>query len=173
MSELSKVTIKHQTDNWKTPADLFGVLDDEFHFTLDPCASHDSHLCNKYYTPEEDGLKQSWGGETVFCNPPYSEAAKWVEKAFYESRADNTTVVMLIPSRTDTSYFHNFILHRTEIRFVSGRLQFGNSKRNAPFSSMIVIFRGATRPAGKMNADVVGQMTWSDMRGEEDEDRDS
>lgn len=149
ISELSKVAIKHQTDEWTTPRGLFESLDREFHFTLDPCCTHDNYLCDKYYTEEEDGLEQSWGGETVFCNPPYSEAARWVEKAFYESRADNTTVVMLLPSRTDTRYFHDFILHRSEIRFVAGRLRFGNSKSNAPFSSMIVIFRGAARKRGK------------------------
>ena len=89
-----------------------------------------------------------------------------MEKAFYESRPDNTTVVMLIPSRTDTSYFHNFILHRSEIRFVAGRLQFGNSKGNAPFSSMIVIFRGATRKTKQENAAIDGLMTWPEYREE-------
>lgn len=81
----------------------------------------------------------------MFCNPPYSEIAKWVEKAYYEGCKDNTVVVLLIPSRTDTAYFHNFILHRSEIRFVKGRLRFNESKMNAPFSSMIVIFRGPER----------------------------
>lgn len=82
----------------------------------------------------------------VFCNPPYSEIAKWVEKAYRESREDNTIVVLLIPSRTDTRYFHNFILHRSEIRFLKGRVQFDNGTGkfdNAPFPSMVVIFRGA------------------------------
>lgn len=79
----------------------------------------------------------------MFCNPPYSEISKWVEKAFYETRKDNTLVVLLIPARTDTKYFHNYILHRTEIRFVKGRLKFGDSKNSAPFPSMVVIFRGA------------------------------
>lgn len=78
----------------------------------------------------------------VFCNPPYgSEIKKWVEKSFRESQKDNTIVVMLIPARTDTSYFHDFILHRAEIRFIKGRLKFGDSKNAAPFPSMIVIFR--------------------------------
>ena len=82
------------------------------------------------------------GGQRVFCNPPYSEISKWVEKAFRETRNDNTLVVMLIPSRTDTKYFHNFIYNRAEIRFVKGRIKFGD-KDHAPFPSMIVIFRGA------------------------------
>lgn len=82
------------------------------------------------------------GGERVFCNPPYSEIEKWVSKAFYETKQDNTLVVMLIPSRTDTRYFHNYIYQRSEIRFVKGRLKFNNHKNSAPFPSMLVIFRG-------------------------------
>ena len=83
------------------------------------------------------------GGCRVFCNPPYSQIAKWVEKAFRETREDNTLVVLLIPSRTDTRYFHDFIYQRAEIRFVKGRLKFGDGKGSAPFPSMVVIFRGA------------------------------
>ena len=83
------------------------------------------------------------GGCRVFCNPPYSQIDKWVEKAFRETKNDNTLVVLLIPSRTDTRYFHNFIYQRAEIRFIKGRLKFGDSKNSAPFPSMLVIFRGA------------------------------
>ena len=83
------------------------------------------------------------GGYTVFCNPPYSKIAKWVEKAYREALQDKTTVVLLIPARTDTRYFHDFILHRSEIRFIRGRLKFSGHVYNAPFPSMIVIFRGA------------------------------
>ena len=81
------------------------------------------------------------GGEIVFCNPPYGrELPKWVKKCYEESLL-GTTVVMLIPARTDTSYFHDFIYHKAEIRFIRGRVRFGNSTQNAPFPSMIVIFR--------------------------------
>lgn len=83
------------------------------------------------------------GGYRVFCNPPYSNISDWVAKAFYESRKDNTLVVLLIPSRTDTKYFHDYIYQRSEIRFLKGRLKFGDSKNSAPFPSMVVIFRGA------------------------------
>lgn len=76
-------------------------------------------------------------------NPPYSEIAKWCEKAFYETKQENTIVVMLIPSRTDTRYFHDYIYNRTEIRFVKGRLKFGDQTGSAPFPSMVVVFRGA------------------------------
>lgn len=78
----------------------------------------------------------------MFCNPPYSQIGKWVRKAYEESHNEDTVVVLLIPSRTDTKYFHDYILHRSEIRFVSGRLRFGGAKYNAPFPNMVVIFRG-------------------------------
>ena len=84
------------------------------------------------------------GGYRVFCNPPYGrELGRWVEKAFREGHKDNTLVVMLIPARTDTTYFHDYILNRAEVRFWPGRIKFGDSKNAAPFPSMIVIFRGA------------------------------
>ena len=79
----------------------------------------------------------------MFCNPPYSQIGDWVEKAYREASKDHTLVVLLIPSRTDTKYFHDFIYQRSEIRFVRGRLKFGEAIHNAPFPSMIVIFRGA------------------------------
>ena len=83
------------------------------------------------------------GGYRVFCNPPYGrDIGKWVEKCYREGSKDNTLVVMLIPARTDTSYFHDYILHRSEIRFISGRLKFGNQQNSAPFPSMLVIYRG-------------------------------
>lgn len=89
-------------------------------------------------------FSKTGGGHRVFCNPPYGHAiSAWVEKAFREGTKDGTLVVLLIPARTDTKYFHDYILYRSEIRFVPGRLKFGNSRQSAPFPSMIVIFRGA------------------------------
>lgn len=79
----------------------------------------------------------------MFVNPPYSEIESWVAKSFYEGHKDNTLVVLLIPARTDTKYFHDFCLYRSEIRFIKGRLRFGNAESSAPFPSMLVIFRGA------------------------------
>lgn len=131
------------SDEWATPQDIYDMLDKEFSFNLDPCATEENHKCEMYYTAETDGLLQKWGGCRVFCNPPYSNISAWVEKAFRETRNDNTLVVLLIPSRTDTKYFHDFIYQRAEIRFIKGRLKFGNSKNSAPFPSMVVIFRGA------------------------------
>ena len=137
----AKACFMRGKDEWETPEDFFEELDREFHFDLDPCASEENHKCENYLT--YNGLQEDWGGHRVYCNPPYSEIAKWVEKGFRESRKDHTLVVMLIPSRTDTRWFHNFIYGRSEVRFVKGRLRFGGSKMNAPFPNMVVIFRGA------------------------------
>lgn len=127
---------------WETPINFFKTLDEEFHFTLDPCCLPATAKCNKFYTPADDGLQHDWQGETVFCNPPYGRSIyQWVRKCWSESRKVNTVVVMLIPARTDTKYFHEFIYKKAkEIRFIKGRLRFGNAKNAAPFPSMVVIF---------------------------------
>ena len=110
--------------DWETPKQLFDELDAEFHFTLDPASTDKNAVCEKHYTEREDGLKQSWKGETVFCNPPYGrEIPKWVAKAARETE-NGVTTVMLIPARTDTKAFHEYIYGKAEIRFLRGRLQF-------------------------------------------------
>ena len=135
------VLFSSKTDNWATPPEVFKDLDNEFKFTLDPCASKENHKCDKYFTKEENGLLQDWGGQRVYCNPPYGRTVgDWVEKAAKESRKENTIVVMLLPARTDTKWFHKYIYGRATIRFIRGRLKFGGSKNSAPFPSMIVIF---------------------------------
>lgn len=136
------IMFSSETDQWATPQDFFDELNAEFNFTLDPCATKENAKCAKYFTVEDDGLKQDWQGETVFCNPPYGrEIGKWVKKCYEESKKPGTTVVMLIPARTDTSYFHDFIYGKArEIRFIRGRLKFGDAKNSAPFPSMVVVF---------------------------------
>lgn len=130
------------TCEWATPQALFDELNREFAFTLDPCSTHLNKKCEKHYTKEDDGLSKSWTGETVFCNPPYGkELRQWVEKCHSESMK-GTTVVMLIPARTDTSYFHEYIYGKHEIRFIRGRLYFNDGYGRAPFPSMIVVMRG-------------------------------
>ena len=126
------------TDMWETPQNFFDELDKEFHFSCDVCAIEENAKCAKFYTPEQDGLKQTWGG-VCWMNPPYGrEIGKWVKKA----SESNATVVCLLPARTDTRWFHDYIYGKAEIRFVRGRLKFGNSKNTAPFPSMVVVFRG-------------------------------
>lgn len=128
--------------DWTTPTELFRELDKEFHFTLDPCSTHENALCKKHYTIKENGLLQDWSGESVYCNPPYGREIKnWVKKCYEESLKPETIVVLLIFSRTDTKYFHDYIYGKAELRFIKGRLKFGNCKNSAPFPSMVVIFR--------------------------------
>ena len=134
-------------DDWETPQELFETLDAEFHFTLDPCCTAETAKCAKFYTEQDDGLAQSWQGERVFVNPPYGrQIGKWVAKAHTESgcdRAGETVIVLLLPSRTDTAWWHSGVmLHADEIRFIVGRLRFGNQKNAAPFPSAIVVFAG-------------------------------
>lgn len=135
---------------WETPQMFFNKLNEEFHFTLDPCATTQNAKCAKYFTKDIDGLSQSWKDERVYCNPPYGkEISKWIEKAFYETNNGRGIVVMLLPARTDTKYFHDYIYGKAELRFIRGRLKFGNAKNSAPFPSMVVIFRGDKNETGK------------------------
>jgi site-specific DNA-methyltransferase (adenine-specific) len=127
------------TDLWSTPQDFYDKLDAEFHFTLDPCATHDNHKTDKYFTIDDDGLKQDWSHDIVFMNPPYGRViGDWMKKA----AESNTTVVCLVPARTDTKWWHDYVIeHNAEIRFIKGRLKFGGQKNSAPFPSAVVIFR--------------------------------
>jgi site-specific DNA-methyltransferase (adenine-specific) len=130
-----------KTSEWETPDEFYKKLDDEFRFTLDPCATNKNHKCQKYYTKDDDGLSKNWEGERVFCNPPYGrEIRKWVYKSLSEVCHGCELVVMLIPARTDTKWFHNYVYGKSEIMFVQGRLKFGCSKNSAPFPSMVVVY---------------------------------
>lgn len=137
------VMFSSKTDDWETPQDLFDKLDQEFEFNLDVCATRDNRKCRNFYTKELDGLKQDWHG-VCWMNPPYGrEIGKWVQKA-YEESLRGSTVVCLLPSRTDTRWWHDYCM-KGEVRFIKGRLKFGNSKNSAPFPSAIVIFRGDSK----------------------------
>lgn len=134
----SKVMFSSENMCWGTPDSLFDSLDQEFHFNLDPCADEFNHKCERYFTVSDDGLSQSWDGYNVFCNPPYGRSiGKWVRKA----AISHANTVLLIPARTDTIWFHRYIYGKAEIRFLKGRLKFVGAVHNAPFPSMIVIFR--------------------------------
>ena len=131
--------------DWCTPASLFRQLDEEFRFVLDAAATKETAKCKQFFTPEEDGLNQSWAvGGAVFCNPPYDKTmGKWVAKAAEEA-GKGTTVVMLLPAKTDTNWFHDFVWQKSEIRFLKGRIKFelpsGETAFGASFPSMIVVF---------------------------------
>jgi site-specific DNA-methyltransferase (adenine-specific) len=128
------------TDNWPTPADYFARLSKLFNFALDPCSSKENAKCRRHFTTEDNGLAQSWQTDgAVFMNPPYGrEIGKWVKKAYEESRK-GTPVVCLLPARTDTAWWNDYCT-KGLIKFVRGRLKFGNADAGAPFPSAIVIF---------------------------------
>ena len=134
--------VSSKTNEWTTPQSLFDKLNDEFGFTLDPCCQVETAKCQKYYTQKENGIIQDWSNDVVFMNPPYGgHTGDWIKKALDESRA-GATVVCLIVSATDRSYWHEYIFpYASEIRFLRGRIKFGDSKSTAPFASAIIIFR--------------------------------
>ena len=137
----TELMFSSKTDLWETPQDLFDKLNNEFQFTLDVCATPENAKCDNFYTKEQDGLKYPWKG-AVWCNPPYGRGiGQWVRRALFAS-VSGSTVVMLLPARTDTKWFHDYIYKRNnvEIRFIRGRLKFGGSKNSASFPSMVVVF---------------------------------
>jgi site-specific DNA-methyltransferase (adenine-specific) len=139
--EKGAVGFSSSSNDWETPQAFFEGLNEKFSFTLDPCATKESAKCAKFFTKEDDGLSKSWEGHTVFMNPPYGrDIKKWIRKAYLESLNPGTTVVCLVPSRTDTKYWHEYCMKAREIYFVKGRLKFGNSKNAAPFPSAVVVF---------------------------------
>lgn len=134
---LNNGMMSSKTDLWETPQWLFDQLNKEFNFTLDCCAIYENRKCNNYFSPAKDGLTERWEGH-IWMNPPYGrQIGKWIKKAF-ESKV---LVVGLLPARTDTKWFWNYIYNKAEIRFLKGRLKFGGSKNSAPFPSMVVIWR--------------------------------
>jgi len=127
----NKVFFSSYKTDYKTPDKIYQELNKEFNFTFDPCPLN----------PKFDGLKIEWGDRN-FVNPPYGRGIKkWIEKGYYESKKGKL-VVFLIPSRTDTFWWHRYIMQSEDIRFIKGRLRFGDSKNSAPFPSVIVVFRG-------------------------------
>lgn len=126
------------TSEWSTPQDFYDALDSVFRFTLDVCATHGNAKCDAYFTEAEDGLKQPWVG-TCWMNPPYGRViTAWMKKA-YESARAGATVVCLVPSRTDTKWWHAYAM-KGVVEFVKGRLKFGGCTENAPFPCAVVVF---------------------------------
>ena len=129
-----------KTDVYSTPQDFFNNLNKEFCFDLDPCATAANAKCKNFYTVDDNGLEKDWGKSTVFVKPPYGrEITKWLSKAFNSSLL-GAAVVCLVPARTDTKWWHLYVM-KGEIRFIKGRLRFGEAKHNAPFPSAVVVFR--------------------------------
>jgi len=135
-----KACLSSEKMDWETPQDFFDELNKEFNFTLDVCATKENRKCHTFISAKS--LEIDWTTVSTgwkWMNPPYGrKIGEWIKKASEERK-----VVALIPARTDTKYFHDYIYKKknVEIRFIKGRLKFGNSKNSAPFPSMIVIFR--------------------------------
>jgi site-specific DNA-methyltransferase (adenine-specific) len=141
MKNKLKVHTMSLSDNWATPIALFNQLNDEFHFTLDACADEFNKKIDRYFDESINALIQEWDNIT-YCNPPYGrKIGLFVEKG-YKEFLKGKTIVMLLPSRTDTRWFHEFILNKaTEIRFIKGRLKFNDCGVGAPFPSIIVVYK--------------------------------
>ena len=137
---MENVHFSSKTDLWATPQDFFDKYNKIYNFELDVCASPENAKCERYFTKEDDGLKQEWRG-VCWMNPPYGrDIIKWMKKA-YESSILGATVVCLVPARTDTKWWHYYAM-KGEVEFIKGRLKFGNAKTNAPFPSAVVVFKG-------------------------------
>lgn len=145
---MDKVLFSSEKMDWETPGWLFKALDKIFGFELDAAAGANNAKCEKYYSLECSGLENPWftaAGGAIWCNPPYGrEIGSWVKKAYEESLKSDREIVLLIPSRTDTAYFHDYIYKKAEIFFLKGRIKFldAEHKENhpAPFPSMIAVF---------------------------------
>jgi len=147
---MNEVHYSSKSRDWETPESIFKPLQEEFNIVLDVCATDQNKKCDAYLDRKLNGLTSEWliVGETgkpskgaCWMNPPYGrEVGAWVRKAHAESLKGITTVALL-PARTDTKWFHEYIYGKTEIRFFKGRIRFVNAKASAPFPSMIVIFK--------------------------------
>lgn len=149
---VTKAKAENKSIEWATPQALFDVLNAEFRFTLDPCATIANAKCEKFYTKEDDGLAHSWAGERVWMNPPYGkELSAWVEKAATEGSNPGTTVVAIFPPRTDARWFHQWVAEAYEIRLLQGRIHFENPENpaNRPQDpSCIAIFNDSRQQPG-------------------------
>ena len=111
---LNRVLLSSKSVEWATPQEVFDALDAEFNFTIDVCATPENAKCDRFFTEEENGLEQEWVG-SVWCNPPYGRTVKlWIRKG-YESSLKGATVVMLIPSNTGTSWWHDYVKNQSTI----------------------------------------------------------
>jgi len=140
MLQPDSIHFSSERDNWETPQNFFDKLNEEFGFTLDVCAEDNTAKCEKYYTKKDDAFTKEWKG-VCWMNPPYGRGiGVWLKKA-YETSQNGSTIVCLIPSRTDTKWWHDYIMKSSEIRFVKGRLKFDGHKNSAPFPSAVVVFK--------------------------------
>lgn len=133
---------------WETPQYIFDYFNKTHKFTLDVCASEKNHKVNRYFSISDNGLTRSWDNERVWMNPPYCPKRKdrpgqidWVKKAYDEVRFGKCNeAVCLLPARTDTKLFHEYVMKSCFVFFLRGRLKFVGAQAGAVFPSMIVTF---------------------------------
>lgn len=144
-SALPRMLFTSDSDEWATPQVLVNWLNQTFTFTLDAASTHENAKCERHFTIEDDGLSQSWAGERVWLNPPYSQISPWMKKAYESARDDRSTVVCLVAARTDTRWWQDWVKGKAnEVEFLAGRVTFsrpGKDANTAPFPSAIVIYR--------------------------------
>jgi site-specific DNA-methyltransferase (adenine-specific) len=136
----NKALFSSATDEWPTPRDFFARLNRRYRFTLDPCATPANATCSTFFTREQDGLIQDWGSHKVFCNPPYGRAiGQWARKCF-EASQGGALVVLFVPARTDTRWFHDWVQGKADVEFCRGRFKFGGAETSAPFPSLLAVY---------------------------------
>lgn len=140
---MDKIHYSSERTDWATPPEIFQPINQVFNFTLDVCATAENTTCTKFFSPENDGLTQSWAGEICWMNPPYGTAiGGWVQKAAEEA-VKGATVVALLPARTDTKWWHSYVMKAEAIWLVKGRIRFVGAKASAPFPSAVALFNSA------------------------------
>jgi phage N-6-adenine-methyltransferase len=151
-----KAYLLANSDRWETHPETFAEYDAEFCFTLDVCAEPHNAKCPRYFSPEQNGLLQDWGTATCWMNPPYSQMDAWMEKA-YRSAGRGALVVCLVVPRTDTDWWHDWVVGKVaEIRYRKRRERFllppnadgvkVRPRHSATFPSIVVIYRPTPSP---------------------------
>ncbi len=156
--------------SYPTPQWLFDQYDAEFHFSIDVAADSSNTKCARYYTIHDDGLSQSWKNEVVWCNPPYGNIMPWVKKAHQESLT-GTTTVMLLPCRTETKWWHDYIAPYAKIHWIRKKIKFGGQRDTAPFACAIFIFRPQLKESVRESRSRGGRTSAANMSAEARKER--
>lgn len=163
-SRLTRGLFTSRTEEWETPDYVFAPLDKEFAFQVDVCATSDNTKCENFFDKSIDGLKEERSPLRCWMNPPYGKSiSRWMRKACDESER-GALVVCLIPSRTDTRWWHDWVMKASEIRFISGRLNFGNQKQSAPFPSCIVIYYPELANPTRLSVPIIKSVRFDKVR---------
>lgn len=160
-SRLTSGLFTSRTEEWETPQYVFAILNKEFNFQVDVCATSENAKCKVYFDKQANGLEQEWSPFRCWMNPPYGKnISLWMKKAYQESQR-GAMVVCLVPSRTDTRWWHDWAMKAGEVRLIAGRLSFGNSEQSAPFPSSIIIFYPELENPYKLNVPIISSVRFT------------